>query len=373
MDKRYSKHSVIDPVDCTGCGLCAHICPSKCISMKEGKLGHLFPSVDSKKCIHCNLCVKKCPSKSPIRLGYPLAAYAAWVQDEDDYLTSTSGGAASALSHDIISRGGVVYGCTMGESSVVKHIRVEDSERLNTLKGSKYVQSDIKGIFSILRDDVNEGRPTLFIGSPCQVAAVKSMYPDTPTNLYLVDIVCHGVPSLGVFQNYLKNKFGRAHFDSISFRRGSELILEIEDRGDVIYRANHRDDLYYTLFMQGFTYRDSCHQCKYAQPNRISDITIGDFWGLGRYGKCNIPEHKHGISVILPISEKGMSLIDRVRDKLNIYERPIEEAIQGNSQLKSPAMAGKRIKLFQWLEPLLGIERAYKFVHADVTLKSFLK
>ena len=129
MDKRYSKHSVIDPVDCTGCGLCAHICPSKCISMKEGKLGHLFPSVDSKKCIHCNLCVKKCPSKSPIRLGYPLAAYAAWVQDEDDYLTSTSGGAASALSHDIISRGGVVYGCTMGESSVVKHIRVEDSER----------------------------------------------------------------------------------------------------------------------------------------------------------------------------------------------------------------------------------------------------
>lgn len=373
MDKRYSKRTVTDPFDCTGCSLCAYLCPTNCISMEVGKLGHLFPYVDSKKCINCNICIKSCPSNKTIQLQYPKVAYAAWAKNEKDYISSTSGGAATIFSREIIKQGGTVYGCSMAKNCIVNHIRIDKDEQVAKLKGSKYVQSDIESVFPKLKTDVKLGVPTLFIGTPCQVASVKSLFKEIPSNLFLVDIVCHGVPSLLTLQNYLRKKFGRIDFDSISFRKGNNLLLEIKDHDKIVYNASHKDDLYYKLFMQGFTYRDSCHHCKYAQPNRVSDITIGDFWGLGKYGDCNIPEHKNGISVVLPITLKGMDLIEKVKDKFNVFERPIEEAVNGNSQLKSPSLSGKRTILFQKMVPIFGIEKAYKIAHADIFLKKFMK
>lgn len=370
---RSSNTSVIIRQSCTGCALCAFVCPQKCITMKTGKLGHLYPHVDNKKCINCNLCVKTCPSNIDIQLQKPLIAYAAWTKDEKEHISSTSGGAAAIFSKEMISRGGVVYGCTMESNCEVRHIRTDKSEQLSKLKGSKYVQSNIKNIFPLLKEDVKNNLPVLFIGTPCQAAAVKSLFKEQPSNLYLVDIICHGVPSLSVLKKYFTDKFGKASFDKVSFRKGNRYLLELFDSGKKIYSASNKNDLYYTLFMQGYINRDSCHQCKFAQPKRVADITIGDFWGLGKMGDCNIPDHKDGISVILPITEKGLSLIQETKDKFNIYERPIEEAIQGNSQLKAPSPTGKRIKLFQTLYPLFGLEKSYKFAHIDNFIKKYLK
>ena len=371
--QRFSKTKVIPLEDCTGCSLCSNVCPQKCITMKEGKLGHLFPYVDNKNCIQCNLCVKTCPSNKDISLTYPLTAYAAWAKEKKEYVSSSSGGAASVLSHEIILRGGVVYGCSMSSECEVRHIRVEKAEELYKLKGSKYVQSIIKDILPILKEDIKQGRQVLFIGTPCQVAAVKGLFKEIPDTLFLVDLVCHGVPSLKTLQEYLKTEFGTCVFDSISFRNGTKLSLVLNNKGVKMYEGSSRTDLYYKTFMEGYTYRDSCHHCKYAQPNRISDITIGDFWGLGRMGDCDIPEHNEGISVMLPLTEKGIALIQAVNDKFNIYDRPVEEAIKGNSQLMSPSLAGKRIRLFQRLEPLFGLKRAYRLSHLDIVMKNYLK
>ena len=373
VSSRSSNSSVINRESCSGCALCAFVCPQKCIILKTGKLGHLYPYVDNKKCINCNLCVKVCPSNNDIQLQKPLVAYAAWAKDESEYISSTSGGAAAIFSKEMISRGGVVYGCTMESNCEVRHIRIDNTEQLPKLKGSKYVQSDINDIFPLLKEDVKNNLPVLFIGTPCQIAAVKSLFKQQPSNLYLIDIICHGTPSLLALKSYLNKKFGKCSFESISFRKGSRLLIEIKDKGKTIYSANHKKDLYYTLFMQGYTYRDSCHQCKYAQPKRVSDITIGDFWGLGRMGDCNIPDHKDGISVILPITEKGEKLLKSISPQLNIYERPLEEAIKGNSQLHSPSLAGKRIRLFQTLYPLFGLEKSYKLAHIDNFIKKYLK
>lgn len=370
---RFLNKKVVDSNKCTGCAICASICPTKCISMKKGKLGHLYPVVNNNQCINCNLCVKKCPSNSDIPLQKPLAAYAALAKDKNEYQSSTSGGAASIFSKEIVSEGGVVYGCAMLPNCEVQHIRIDHYEQLYQLKGSKYVQSNILNILPSIKEDTRKGIPVLFVGTPCQVAAVKSLFKEQPSNLYLVDIICHGVPSLSLLKKYLSNRFGKMSFNWISFRKGSQLLLEIFENGKKIYSSSHKNDLYYTLFLRGYTYRDSCHRCKYAQPKRVSDITIGDFWGLGKMGDCNIPDHKDGISVILPITEKGLSLIQETKDKFNIYERPIEEAIQGNSQLKAPSPTGKRIKLFQTLYPLFGLEKSYKFAHIDNFIKKHLK
>lgn len=372
---------ICDYKDCTGCGLCAARCPTQCIEMKPGFLGHLYPEIDQDKCIDCKLCQKGCPSLQDIESSYPKKAFAAWSKDEEDYVTSTSGGAASVLSQYVISKGGVVYGCSVLPNIQIAHIRVDNLEALHLQKGSKYVQSQIKGIIPQLRKDVKDGLPVLFIGTPCQVGAIKQLYKTLPDNLYLVDIICHGTPSNKFLKDYIQKnlKIDAAKVTSVKFRLPDAFSLCVFEKDKLLYKSNnlwtHRyEDLYYNTFIDGFTYRDSCFSCHYAKPERISDITIGDFWGLGNeVSDKEIPEHKNGVSCVLPITEKGMQLVEAIRHSLNIYERPVTEAINGNDQLRAPKAENNEIKRFRTLCHLFSIKRSYQMIIWKILLKRKIK
>lgn len=364
---------ICDYKDCTGCGLCAARCPKQCIEMKPGFLGHLYPEIDQDKCIDCKLCQKGCPSLQDIESSYPKKTFAAWSKDDEDYVTSTSGGAASVLSQYVISKGGVVYGCSVLPNIQIAHMRVDNLEALHLLKGSKYVQSQIKGIIPQLRKDVKDGLTVLFIGTPCQVAAIKQLYKTLPDNLYLVDIICHGTPSNKFLKDYIQKdlKIDAARVTNVKFRLPDAFSLCVFEKDKLLYKSNnlwtHRyEDLYYNTFIDGFTYRDSCFSCHYAKPERISDITIGDFWGLGNeVSDKEIPEHKNGVSCVLPITDKGMLLVEAISHSLNIYERPVTEAINGNDQLRHPKSKDWRISMYQKLQNLTGVKAAYYIMVAD--------
>ena len=338
-------------------------------------------NIDNDKCIDCKLCQKGCPSLQDIESSYPKKAFAAWSKDDEDYVTSTSGGAASVLSQYVISKGGVVYGCSVLPNIQIAHIRVDNLEALHLLKGSKYVQSQIKGIIPQLRKDVKDGLPVLFIGTPCQVAAIKQLYKTIPDNLYLVDIICHGTPSNKFLKDYIQKdlKIDAARVTNVKFRLPDAFSLCVFEKDKLLYKSNnlwtHRyEDLYYNTFIDGFTYRDSCFSCNYAIPERISDITIGDFWGLGNeVSDKEIPEHKNGISCVLPITEKGMQLVEAIRHYLNIYERPVSEAINGNDQLRHPKSKDWRISMFQKIKNLTGLKAAYYIMVADKITKYKLR
>lgn len=372
---------ICDYKDCTGCGLCAARCPKQCIEMKPGFLGHLYPEIDQEKCIDCKLCQKGCPSLQDIESSYPKKAFAAWSKDEEDYVTSTSGGAASVVSQYVISKGGVVYGCSVLPNIQIAHIRVDNLEALHLLKGSKYVQSQIKSIIPQLRKDVKDGLMVLFIGTPCQVAAIKQLYKTIPDNLYLVDIICHGTPSNKFLKDYIQKdlKIDAARVTNVKFRLPDAFSLCVFEKDKLLYKSNnlwtHRyEDLYYNTFIDGFTYRDSCFSCHYAKPERISDITIGDFWGLGNeVSDKEIPEHKNGVSCVLPITEKGMQLVEAIRHSLNIYERPVTEAVNGNDQLRAPKAENNEIKRFRTLSHIFSIKRSYQITIWKILLKRTLK
>ena len=372
---------ICDHKDCTGCGLCAARCPKHCIEMKPGFLGHLYPVIDQEKCINCKLCQKGCPSLQYIGCSYPKKAYAAWAKDAQDYVTSTSGGVASVLSQYIVSLGGVVFGCSVLPNIQISHIRVDKMEDLHLLKGSKYVQSQIEFIIPQLRNDVKQGLPVLFVGTPCQVAAIKQLYKTIPDNLYLVDIICHGTPSNKFLKDYIQKdlKINAARVTNIKFRLPDAFSLCVFEKDKLLYKSNNLwtyryEDLYYNTFIDGFTYRDSCLSCHYARPERISDITIGDFWGLGNeVSDKEIPEHKNGISCVLPITEKGMQLVEAIRHSLNIYERPVTEAINGNDQLRHPKRKDWRISMFQKIQKLTGVKAAYYLIVADKVTKYKLR
>ena len=190
--------------DCTGCSACYNICPKNAINITPNKEGFIMPEVDYTKCVECKLCEKACPIVNNINLKYPEVdeAYAFW--DNETRTKSSSGGAFSAIARWILNKGGVVFGAVWSEDGFhCKHIACTNAEDLKYLRGSKYLQSDIKRTFCEAREALQNGRYVLFTGTPCQIAGLRSFLLKPYERLVTVDIVCHGVPSNELFCNYI--------------------------------------------------------------------------------------------------------------------------------------------------------------------------
>lgn len=360
---------------CTGCGVCALRCPKNCITMTEkGNLGHTYPQIDEKKCINCGRCKSVCPSINEKGFYKPSSVYAGWSKNANDYYTSTSGGAASVFSQYVINKGGIVYGCAVLPNLEVKHIRIDNIEDVKLLKGSKYVQSSIVETLPLIEKDINKGRLAMFIGTPCQCAAVKSLFKRMPTNLILIDLICHGVPSLKFLKKHVSKNAPNLNIDNISFRMGNEYCLTITSQNNIVYQQSlfhpRYKDLYLNSFYDGFSLRDSCYSCQYAQSKRISDITIGDFWGLGKMESCEgMAPHPNGCSLIMPLTSKGNDLLKQVEPLMYIYHRNVLEAINGNEKLRRPTIKTQRIRLYRKLLNYLYVPHFYYIFMIDKVLK----
>lgn len=356
-----------DKAACCGCNACAEICPKHCIQMVEDAQGFIYPQVDSSVCVECGMCEKVCPLEvANLSLRKPLKAYAAWNKNRQKHLTSSSGGAAYILSSYIIEKGGVVYGCT-SDGIDVRHIRVENHSELFKLQGSKYVQSDVRGLFKKVKNDLKNGKIVLFIGTPCQVAGLKNYIGHHNEHLYLVDLICHGVPSKQMLHEHIKHVAKGKKIQHISFRKGTDYRFSITANKfsyEVSLWETPYKDLYLKGFFEGMINRPSCYQCPFACSTRVSDITIGDFWGL-KHAECLPEEVKDGVSLLLPMTDKGLNLIQKVENNLYIYERSVEEAVNGNTQLRHPVIQGRRARLFHFLYSLFSFDVAMKIVIAD--------
>lgn len=342
---------------CTGCAACINVCAKDAITMQpNGRLGHLFPVIDNQKCIDCGVCEKSCPAINRVGLKYPQTAYAGWAKSAEENKKSTSGGAASILARKVIQDGGAVYGCA-NIAMEVKHIRIDKEEDIDLLRGSKYVQSTMGKIMKQVKLDLDKGLQVLFVGSPCQCAGLQSYLRKQYNRLLLVDLICHGTPSLQLLQEHVRSKIDVNQIvKHIYFRDGSNyefsLIVKNAEEKE-IYRSNlwkqRYHDAYYNTFIEGYTYRPSCNQCQFARPERCSDITIGDFWGLGEK-KPFIPIAKaYGYSVVLPNTLKGVKALESISEEFYMQEREVEEAIKGNPQLQHPKYLSLNAKVFQWL------------------------
>lgn len=323
--------------DCTGCGACSDSCHKGAIKMiANDGLGHLYPHIEKDKCINCGACEKSCPFvTNTIVLNIPQKCYAAWVKDIEENKKSTSGGMGTLFAQRIIDSGGVVYGCA-NIGIEFKHVRVDNHEALESLRGSKYVQSNLSGIYRNVRSDLKDGKQVLFIGTPCQVAGLRTFLKREYENLIAVDLICHGVPSVAMLQKHLSTKCRLKDITKISFREEG-FKLKIYNGSTVIYQNDlwkeRYRDAYYTAFIKGYNYRGNCYSCKFANPKRCGDITIGDFWGLGKNEPFTATQPNAGISVVLTNTSKGQSFFESLADMLYVYKRPLEEAVAGNPQL----------------------------------------
>lgn len=335
--------------ECCACTACKYICPKNAIKMKEDEKGFLYPIVDDNLCIECGLCKKVCAfNENYIKdtlLENPII-YGAINKDEEERKTSRSGGAFMAFSNWILENNGVVYGASYDEKFNVHHRRINNKESLYNLKGSKYVQSELRDSFINVKDDLISGRKVLFSGTPCQVAGIRKYLGNLnkSQNFYTCDIVCHGVPSPKVWKKYLdfiESKFHKK-INKVDFRDKS--FGWRDHKESFFYGSKNKitTTWYVEMFYKNLNLRNSCNNCYYTNTNRPSDITIGDFWGIEKAIK-EMDDNK-GTSLVIVNTAKGKELFDRSKDMLNYKETQIDKCMQPN--LKNPTAYNKDTEEF---------------------------
>ncbi|MBE7027137.1 MAG: 4Fe-4S dicluster domain-containing protein [Ruminococcaceae bacterium] len=328
---------------CTGCFACLNSCPKNCIKMVENEIGHIYPQIDKSVCIRCEKCKKVCPANSDVTKNTLNLAYAAYHKDKNEHDTSTSGGVAAGFSNYTIENEGVVYGSSSKVKNSISHIRVDNKKDLCLLKGSKYVHSYIDNCYSLAQNDLNAGKKVLFIGTPCQIAGLKSFLSKDYDNLITVDLLCHGVPPQKLLFDHLK-KYG-VNDKTISFRDKDGFVLKLFKDKRMVYSKRATLDLYFIGFNKNLFLRESCYNCEYSTLGRCSDITIGDFWGLGKKHSVSI-NTESGISVVVPNTKKGLSFWETVKESFVYEQRDINEAIEGNVNFKTPTSKHKKANDF---------------------------
>lgn len=334
---------ITDKSACCGCSACASICVHKAITMKPDGMGFLYPEVDEGKCVDCGLCNQVCTFNATYDKSQNLASpdvYAVRHKDMDEIKTSRSGAVFIALSDWILEQGGAVYGVGYEDHFRVVHKRATNREERNEFKGSKYVQSDLKDTFLQIKKDLKKGYKVMFSGTPCQTSGLlsylKLMRQDI-SRLYVVDLVCHGVPAPYVWRDYLKyiEKKYQGEVTSFNFRDKSQLGWTTHKESFRIGDKYICMSTYSDLFGKCIMFRHSCGICPFANLKRPSDLTIGDFWGWERVDK-NLNVDNKGISLLLVNTEKGHDLFLEIVNQVYYLEADTQHCLQPN--LEHPSL-----------------------------------
>lgn len=324
----------ISKAECCGCSACEQICPQECIIMKYDEEGFLYPDVNKKNCIQCGECIKVCPAISKRSKRLPIGVFGVSIKDRDILSDSSSGGAFSGIAEYILGLGGIVYGAAYNEAFMVEHIGIEAREELEKLRHSKYVQSRIEKIFIDIKVALEKGRFVLFTGTPCQIMGLNLYLGKEYDNLFLVDVICHGVASPQIWKMHIEEyqKKGKSKLKKIVFRDkergwGVDIKYYHQDKRDDIIFGGY-EDTYFCGFLDKLYLRPSCYQCTVRHFTSGSQITMGDFWRIQETHPDKV--NPMGVSAITVNDEKGMDLFKKISEKFDYFISDIEKVTHGN-------------------------------------------
>ena len=357
-----------DRSDCCGCSACMSSCPRSAITLKPDAEGFLYPEIDAEKCNGCGICLKVCDFKKREVLPPNYKKVFALQHSSKDVLkTSTSGGAFTAISDVFLKRGAVVYGAFLDDNFDTYHIAAGTTEERDKLKGSKYVQSDMRNVFHEIKQLLTEDMEILFVGTPCQTAGLHSYLGKDYPKLFTMDFICHGTPSQMLFKEHIRflesktkkkavcyqfrdKKFGWIHTESVGFADGT-IYYSLP-----VIKFN-------ALFHSDLGLRPACYSCKYANLRRYSDITIGDYWGVE---KAHRIYDNRGTSLVIINSEKGQNVIDSLSEDCKLIPSDIKLAMQNG--MKRPVKMPRCRDDFWQLFRLSGYDAATE-KYAPVTAR----
>ncbi len=329
--------NVIEKDKCVGCGGCKQSCPKDCIEMIPDHEGFNYPIIKKKLCINCGLCIEVCPIEKQY-YSFDYQAYAMKSKRKEERLSASSGGIFFLIAKNILMEGGVVFGASWTSNLEVQHVFAENIEDLSFLKKSKYIQSDIGDTYLKCKYFLDQGKKVLYSGTPCQIAGLKSFLKRDYKQLFLIDIICHGVPNKIIWKKYiteLENKKNKT-IEEFDFRYKKEnelhankfyIKIKYADGESEIVRLENSE--YFQGFSENLFLRPSCYSCRYKGFGSGADITLGDYWGI----EIEHPEisDSHGISAVITLSEKGCYLIDKIRSSCDFVDTSLDKISKHNT------------------------------------------
>ena len=366
--------------ECCGCKACKNICPKDCISMEIDEEGFWYPKVDNEICIGCNMCEKVCPILQIDKHTNTskIDAYACKNKNEDVRVDSSSGGVFTKLSEYVISNGGLVFGVAYDNDLEVKHKSADKLEDIKQFRGAKYVQSDIGSTYKEAKKALDEEKWVLFSATPCQTFGLNNYLNKKYDKLISVDIACHGVPSPLVYKLYkqkLEKKY-KSKLKDINFRSKStgwkNYSVNFKFENGKIVNQYRIDNTYMNGYLKDLYLRPSCYDCKFKKPNRVSDFTLADYWGV---------QHKHkefdddkGVSLILVNSDKANKIFDEIKDNFDILKTDYDYALKANPSIIKPSTKNNdREVFFENINKMDIIKNIDKYSQDDLILRTKIK
>lgn len=337
-------------IECCGCYACFQSCPKGAIKMIPDDEGFSYPEVDKHLCINCGICEKVCPEYTPEKVLPVIKTYAAYRKNFEKRLKSSSGGLFTVLAESVIKKNGVVFGAAFDKDWRLEHCAVDSMDEIQILQGSKYLQSNIGTTFQDAEKNLKEGKVVMYSGTPCQIQGLKKYLGKNWSNLITVDLICHGVPSPEVWENYLREISKGRKLKRIQFRDKSKGIknapLVFEYSNGEVLKEKYGDNIYIRGFIHNLYLRPSCHKCKFKGAEKCSDFTLGDFWGIENY-KPSFAD-QYGISAIMLRTEKAHEIFESIKNEIVLEYSTVEQVAIDNPCLYFSVKPNpKRQKFFE--------------------------
>lgn len=333
---------IIDKELCTGCGACLSTCPKSAISMQTDEEGFDYPVISQDVCIDCGLCQKVCPplhynerqnkreEENCVQRGF-----ASRNRNYEERLVSSSGSIFAVLAHQIIDEGGIVVGVAFDDKFDAVYKIIDNANDLHYIQGSKYLQCKTDAmVFDDIRKQLKAGRKVLFSGLACQVEGLRSYLRRDYKNLFCVDLICMGIPSARVWQDYLSTYFKGEIIQAVNFKEKSagwnhfNLAITTDKR---IFKQWGMINPFFKSMFNTYNMRQSCFVCPFKNRMRAADITLADCWGANKL--ANEIDDNKGLSSVIIHSRKGLQLWEKVERFVDQKELPLEEIVKGNSNL----------------------------------------
>lgn len=345
---------------CCGCEACSRVCKRHAIEMKADNEGFLYPVIDRERCNNCNACINVCPFQNRHESQLNSSQkYGVKNKNITQRISSSSGGVFPIFAYELVKQNYYVVGAAYNSEWQVEHVIVNNENGVKTLLRSKYVQSHIGDIYDKIKELLLNGEKVLFSGTPCQASALKLFLRKEYDNLYIIDLICHGVPSPMVWEKYLKDKseeYGETidNIIDVSFKVKDESKqyvwrrpgFRIKWKSGKTFSSFGNQTSYENGFLSNLFVRPSCHNCHIKKISSGADITIGDFWG-GNIVKPDFDD-KYGVSLIFVNTPKGKQLFSDFKDKFVFIPLITEEALYNNERISMSSLPHRnRTRFFE--------------------------